>query len=453
MSWWALNQNDAMMLRGYLYSLQLTLRLNFANKQALIYGYIVPLFFVIAFGAVFRGGKPPLFREMGQLIAISVLGGACFGMPTAMVAERERGLWRRFRLLPGAMAPIVASTLTARFLLIASAAVLQIMLARLIYGTPFPLHLALFAAAYVFVAFAFLGLGLLVAALANDVPAVQALGQCLFLPLIMIGGVGVPLVALPEWAQAVAGFFPGRYSVDALQSGYSGDGGGFGLITNLSALLIIGAAAGLAGAKLFRWDPGHRPTRKSRIWVLVALLPWIGVGSGTLASGQWRASMLQTNQETSLTADQIDSIDYRDLPPDDSAVTPVAPSAGIRASPEPERLKSLVSGLETWRPGRVANDTQAVRNLLCVAAVADLNEDPLEGAIARAVFGYLFAHFSEQVLTQSLAWIILHPDEGTILADFPELGLPGEMDENMVRGRVILYAKKILGRIRGRLPN
>jgi len=441
------------MLRGYLYHLQLTLRLNFASRQALIYGYAVPILFVIAFGAIFRGGTPPLLHEMSQLVTISILGGACFGMPTALVAERERGLWRRFRLLPRATAPIMASILTARFVLIASAAGLQIVLARLIYGTPFPQHLALFAASFIFVASAFLGLGLLVAALANDVPAVQALGQCVFLPLIMIGGVGVPLVALPSWAQAVAGFFPGRYSVDALQAGYSGDEGGFSLAFNLSSLLAIGAAAGLAGAKLFRWDPGHRPSRSARIWVVVALLPWVAVGTGTLASGRWRPVAVPADPAAALTADQIDSIDYRGLPPDDSTVTPVAPPMDARDSAQPERLKGLVSGLETWPPGRVPNETQAVRNLLCVAAVADLNEDPLEGLIARAVFSHLFAHFNEQKLTQSLAWIILHPDDGTIVTSIPELGVPGDMESGIVRNRSTLYAKKVLGRIRGRLSN
>ena len=66
---------------------------------------------------------------------------------------------------------------------------------------------------------------------------------------------------------------------------------------------------------------------------------------------------------------------------------------------------------------------------------------------------HLFAHFQEKQLTQSLAWIVLHPDDGTVPASMPELGLPGDIDGGIVRERSILYAKKVLGRIRGRLPN
>lgn len=39
------------------------------------------------------------------------------------------------------------------------------------------------------------------------------------------------------------------------------------------------------------------------------------------------------------------------------------------------------------------------------------------------------------------------------MSSFPELGLPGDMDQRIVRDRSILYAKKVLGRIRGRLPD
>ena len=439
------------MLRGYLYHLQLTLRLNFVAKQALVYGYVVPVFFLIAFGTIFRAGTPPLLHQIGQLITISALGGACFGMPTALVAERERGWWRRYRLLPRAIVPVVASTLTARLFLIASTAVLQVFLARLIYGTPFPDHLAQFAIAYALVAFAFLGLGLVVAALANDVPAVQALGQCVFLPLIMIGGVGVPLAVLPSWAQALAGFFPGRYSVDALQAGYGGDGGGLPFAFNLAALALIGSAAGFVGALLFRWDPGQKRGRRSRLWAALALIPWALVGTCALSSGHWRVAGV--DRAMSLTNAQIDSIDYSGLPPDDSAVTPLLSSLD-RVNPEQRgRLDDLSERLKRWPPGHVPDSTQAIRNLLSVAVFADLNEDPLEGAIARVVVDHLFANFTESQLTHGLAWIILHPDDGTVPQHMPELGLPGDIDGSIVRERATLYAKKVLGRIRGRLPN
>src|SRR3982750_1429712 len=101
-------------MRGLIQHFKLPLLLNCRSRQALIYGYLVPVFFLIAFGSIFRGSQPPLLPQLGQLLTISVLGGACFGMPTAMVAERERGIWRRYRLLPVAPGFLLASTMAAR---------------------------------------------------------------------------------------------------------------------------------------------------------------------------------------------------------------------------------------------------------------------------------------------------------------------------------------------------
>ena len=195
---------------------------------------------------------------MGQILTITILGGACFGLPTALVAEREQGVWRRYRLLPVPIAWLVLSAMLARMLLVASAAMVQLALARAIFGAPFPDRPAAAALAFAFVTAAFLGIGLLIAALAENVPAVQALGQCIFLPMILIGGVGVPLAALPLWAQRIAGFMPGRYAVEVLatllQRRRAVSRGA--RLSRFAALTAIGVAAGAAGTKLFRWEPG-----------------------------------------------------------------------------------------------------------------------------------------------------------------------------------------------------
>ena len=67
--------------------------------------------------------------------------------------------------------------MVGRFVIVLSAAVLQIGLARAIYGTYLPSHPLGLLVAFTFVCFSFLGLGLVIAMLADSVPAVQALGQ------------------------------------------------------------------------------------------------------------------------------------------------------------------------------------------------------------------------------------------------------------------------------------
>src|SRR5258706_6361151 len=89
-------------MNGLIHHMLLTLRLNFRSKQSLVYGYIFPIIFLLAFWGIYSKEIPPLANELGQLLTVTILSGACFGMPTAMVGESERGGWRRYVLLASA---------------------------------------------------------------------------------------------------------------------------------------------------------------------------------------------------------------------------------------------------------------------------------------------------------------------------------------------------------------
>jgi len=423
----------------------LSLKLNFRSLQAIAYGYFVPLFFLLAFGSVFRSEIPPLLYQMGQLLTITILGGACFGLPTALVAEREQGVWRRYRLLPAPTGSLVASTLLVRLIFVGSAALLQILLAKLIYHTPLPLHPGQIAAGFLFVGFAFLGLGLLVAALANNVPAVQALGQCLFLPMIMIGGVGVPLAALPVWAQRVAGFMPGRYAVDVLQRCFTEQHGLRGAAFSLIALVVIGAAAGCAGLKLFRWESGQRVGRSSAGWLGIALLAWIAVGLAATATGRLDPVLPNAIAYESITNEQIAGITYDGLPGDNELVTRLSPP--FKPNAIPERAREFALRLKAWPLSYADDPGQAVRNLLSIAAVADIGADLREAEIGRVIFDELQSRYGHDQLCQILAWVILRPKDGSVITLVPGLRLRRELSEPIVRERCVLYAKKYLGRL------
>ena len=478
-------------MKGILNHLALTLKLNFRSKQALIYGYVVPIFFLFAFGSLFNNDKEPLIHELGELLTISVLGGACFGMPTSMVSERERGVWRRYRLLPTATGALIFSTMVARFVIVLTSAVLQIALAIAIYHMPLPKHPGQLAIAFAFVCFAFLGMGLIIAMLAETVPAVQALGQAIFLPMIIIGGVGVPLRSLPVWAQHIAAFLPGRYAVEALQAcmfdteRYHGLGGaGFSLL----ALFVIGASACVAGAKMFRWDVGQKLAGSARVWVVPALACWAAVGlvaesrgkavlyyppaNRTVAvappqthpatapvsvalpavPGPTTSTMPSTGPATAetwrqVTPAMIDAITYDDLEPDSGPVTPFVASLDGLDDDAKKRLDNFTDKLSDFAPANDPDLLQRVRNLLSIAAVADLLQDELEGAFPYVIFERLKTDIPAPDLKKLLTWIILHPDENTVLTKVEELGIMGEVDDVRTRERVTGYAKKCLFRL------
>jgi ABC-2 type transport system permease protein len=486
-------------MNGLLHHLRITFSLNFRSKQAIIYGYVVPIFFLLAFGVVFAT-KPPLLREMGQLITVTILGGACFGMPTAMVAERERGVWRRYRLLPTAIGGIIVSSMVVRYVIVLSAAVLQIFLAHFFLKTPYPEHPWQMLGAFTFVCFAFLGMGLVIAMLATDVPAVQALGQAIFLPMIMIGGVGVPLDRLQSWVQRVAAFLPGRYAVQALEECQHGVGLSAAHF-DLLALTVIGLAALLAGAKMFRWDMGQKLTGPAKGWVTLAIAAWAFVGIAAIATGRLKSDiatptpLFSSNQTPpapevklhhppasapstnplpattsavatttasqpatgwqAITKEQIEGITYDDLPDDTSTTTPFARDLNGLDDDGKKRMENLNDDLGDWPPAQVKDVVQRVRNLLSVCAIADVAEDQNESQIPFVVFDYLRGSIPKDQLIKALVYIILNDRDGAVLTnlkDFKDLAIDAEIGEDDVRMRSVLYAKKMLFRLLGKMP-
>jgi hypothetical protein len=470
----------------------MSLRLHFRNKMALLYGYLFPLIFLAAFWVLYRYDKVPLLRHMGELLTVSVLGGACFGLPSTMVSERERGVWRRYRLAPVPTWSVVLSTIVARYVILLSAGLLQLGVA-LAVGMTMPAHPVDLLVAFTAVSFAFIGLGLVIAMMADSVPAVQALGQCIFLPMLIIGGVAVRLASLPEWAQHVSAFFPGRYAVEALQASVTGGGLGASRFS-LLALVLTGAAGCVAGAKLFRWDAQQRFLASAgKAWIGPVLVAWLAVGG----LAEWRGRIAITADAPEpvikvnvppikiaatvnvsvapvevkpavvvpvappppppppapwerITSQDIAGLDYR-VPPDGGVVSPMAAEDDLPEDQTKDEVENVREGLIDWPMGKTADDIQNVRYLLCVAAVPDAIQMPVERYLPRVVYNHLIDKYPKDKLTKILTWIVLHPEDGATVDSISDLGVVGAAgDPSIVRERSYLYAIKFIGRLTGR---
>ena len=143
------------------------------------------------------------------------------------------------------------------------------------------------------------------------------------------------------------------------------------------------------------------------------------------------------------------------LPPDDGVVTPIA-----RPDEEPEpqiaaQLDKMRGAIQDWKPGKVEDPVQKVRNLLYVAAVPDVFQmAELERFIPYVVYDQIQAEVPEQDLIKILYWIATHPFEGddSAVDQLRPLGLfNGPADMETTRDRLSVYAVKLLGRVTKRL--
>jgi hypothetical protein len=241
------------------------------------------------------------------------------------------------------------------------------------------------------------------------------------------------------------------------------------------ALLAIGVAGFIAAGGMFRWDRAFAPRRA---WLLLAVGMWAAVGVAAELRGRTAVSTVRDAREVGaphdyavskpkaraapaswqdVTQADIDGIDFKRLPPDEGIVSPV--SRGDE-TPDPvliPALDAIQGGLPNWAPGNVSDPVQRTRNLLTVAAVPDiLQMEQMERFVPRLVFARLQTVIAPRDLPKILYWIALHPDDGDDRAihQLRPLGLPDVTGPTKpVRGRVMLYAFKLLGRLAGPLPN
>jgi ABC-2 type transport system permease protein len=361
----------------------------------------------------------------------------------------------------------VAGVLLSRSVLLLTSALLQLALA-FAFGLPIPTHPFGLFVAFAAASAAFLAIGMVIAMLVDNVPAVQALGQCIFLPMLMVGGVAVPLQSLPQWAQHISAFFPGRYAVEAMQLSATGSGlaaAGFDLL----ALLFIAAASIIAAIAMFRWDKAFKPRRG---WLFLAVGMWLMVGAIAEMRGPVQAdtrdvgpainyvakpsSSAQKASWQDVTEADIDNVAFNRLPPDEGIVSPVSRSDEVPDPAIQPALDRVRDALPRWAPGTAADPVQRTRNLLAIAAVPDiLQMEQVERFVPRLVFARLQAVIPPHDLPKILYWIAMHPDDGDDAAihqlgefDLPDISGPAKP----VRGRIMLYAFSLLGRLSGHIP-
>lgn len=136
------------------------------------------------------------------------------------------------------------------------------------------------------------------------------------------------------------------------------------------------------------------------------------------------------------------------------AVAPAGPIAPIATTPPDTATASALARiqrqLETWPAAAEPDLTQRARNLLLLAAVADLYDtEPLQSHLPVLVAAELKARLPADQRAAILAAIAADPAAGSVAAreTVPDVGLPANVgDEAPVRNRMGLYARRLIER-------
>jgi ABC-2 type transport system permease protein len=234
-------------------------RLFLREKSGPAFAVGLPLLLLVIFGNLpfYRehranlGGLTLLDVYVPILVAFVLAMLALNVLPPVLAGYRERGVLRRLRTTPVGPVRVLAAQL---IIMLATAAVsvsALLLTARYAFGVVLPRQFAGFLLTVVLAALALIALGLLVTAAAPGGRAANAIGVATFYPLVFLGGLFLPIPAMPAALQRVAHATPMGAAVTAMQDATAGHWPHWPALITLAAWA---AGAAVLAARLFRWE-------------------------------------------------------------------------------------------------------------------------------------------------------------------------------------------------------
>ena len=195
-------------------------------------------------------GLPMIQTFTPSVLTMALATPALSTLPVIIANYREQGVLRRLSTTPVRPISMLAVQVTINLAAFLVAAILALLMAALVFGSPAPRQLALAALTLILGAVAVFGLGLLVAARAPTGRAASGMGMLLYFPLLFLAGMWTPGPLMPEWAQAIAIWTPPGAIAQALNSAWFATD-----FPALQLLVLAGWAAVLypVAARMFRW--------------------------------------------------------------------------------------------------------------------------------------------------------------------------------------------------------
>ncbi|MBA3387410.1 MAG: ABC transporter permease, partial [Chthoniobacterales bacterium] len=267
-------------MKAYLALMRIDLKLALRNKAVLFFNYFFPLIFFFVFAQLFDAKQGAAINQVVTMVlALGILGNGLYGAGMRAVMDREANVLRRYKVTPISPVPLLVASIATGMLLFLPAVLLTLFLANRFYGMLLPHNLVSFLLFVAVGAIAFRAIGLIVAAVVNSSQESNLLIQPLYMGMLFLSGITIPITLFPTWLQGVTQFIPATY----LMTGMAGIlQHGETILHNWQAtlaLLITTAVGTFIAAKLFRWEKEEKLRPSAKLWVLVALLPFIILGS------------------------------------------------------------------------------------------------------------------------------------------------------------------------------
>lgn len=251
-------------------------RTGLRNRTSLLMNYLFPLGLYVLLGFLMAELNPDFVPTMiPAMIIVAILSGTVLGMPNPLVAAREAGIFRSYKIngVPASSILTIPALTTALHMVVV--AVIITATASPLFDASLPTNWAAFILVFLLAAFASAGLGLLIGVISSSTQATVLWAQLVFLPSMLIGGLMLPSSLLPDAFGKVGLLLPSSHAMNAFKGWALGQTASFDPLWSVIILLAGGILSFGLAIYLFSWDSRNATRRGHPALALLALVPYV----------------------------------------------------------------------------------------------------------------------------------------------------------------------------------
>ncbi len=229
-------------------------RMFWRNPSAAFFNFLLPLFFLAMFGAIFAGRQRDLDVLIPGIAGMSVMSTTFTAIAMNLTFLREQGILKRVRGTPMPTSAYLAALAGHAITNTAVQVTIITVAGRVFFDTGWPRDWLALAVFVTLGASCFAALGVALSHAIPNVDSAPAYVNAVFLPVIMISGVFYDAADAPAVLHDIAQVLPLKHLIDGL-SGAMVDG--VGVAGHTTALLVLGlwgALGAVLAVRGFSWD-------------------------------------------------------------------------------------------------------------------------------------------------------------------------------------------------------
>jgi len=243
------------------------LRSIWRNRSGAFFTVLLPVMFLLLFGAINRGATVQLEPHGPQIgyttfftpgmLGMAIMAATFVGLVISLTIMRDNGQLKRLRGTPLPPWAFFAGQVLSRLVLVVVEAVAVLGLGRLLFHVSLPppaTAWATFALVVLLGAATFTALGVAFTRLVANADSAPALANAAYLPLLFLSGAWFPINGLPHWLGSLANDFPLARLLDGMRQALIFGHGPGAIWPDLRNLLVWLAVGLLVALRTFRWE-------------------------------------------------------------------------------------------------------------------------------------------------------------------------------------------------------